>query len=124
MTTCLAALSVPLEGFLDGSVIEGLRLSEALELAVQGLICLGPWDDAAEWVSPGDAGRGHLFTPRSHNPDIVSGRKEKDPDSVYGCFPKWGRPSQRNNAINSPKFLLVGTRSYDGGGVSRDLVHS
>lgn len=41
VTTCLATLSVPLEGLLDGSVIEGLRRSEALEPTVQGIISLG-----------------------------------------------------------------------------------
>ncbi|KPM38481.1 hypothetical protein AK830_g8081 [Neonectria ditissima] len=41
VTTCLATLSVPLDGLLDGSVVEGLRRQEALELAVQGVIGLG-----------------------------------------------------------------------------------
>ncbi|KAK7424330.1 hypothetical protein QQX98_000598 [Neonectria punicea] len=41
VTTCLATLSVPLDGLLDGSVVEGLRREEALELAVQGIIGLG-----------------------------------------------------------------------------------
>lgn len=41
VTTCLATLSVPLDGILDGAVVEGLRRDDALELAVQGVIGLG-----------------------------------------------------------------------------------
>ncbi|KAH6897458.1 pyrroline-5-carboxylate reductase dimerization-domain-containing protein [Thelonectria olida] len=41
VTTCLATLSVPLDGILDGAVVEGLKRGEALDLAVQGVIGLG-----------------------------------------------------------------------------------
>ncbi|KAK0650668.1 Pyrroline-5-carboxylate reductase [Lasiodiplodia hormozganensis] len=41
MTACLAALSIPLEGLLDGSVAEGLRRADAMEIAVQGVQGLG-----------------------------------------------------------------------------------
>ncbi|KAF9636319.1 NADP oxidoreductase [Lasiodiplodia theobromae] len=41
MTACLAALSIPLEGLLDGSVAEGLRRADAMEIAVQGVNGLG-----------------------------------------------------------------------------------
>lgn len=41
MTACLAALSIPLEGLLDGSVAEGLRRSDAMEIAIQGVQGLG-----------------------------------------------------------------------------------
>lgn len=41
MTACLAALSVPVEGLLDGSVAEGLRRADAMEIAVQGIYGLG-----------------------------------------------------------------------------------
>ncbi|KAJ3532356.1 hypothetical protein NM208_g8302 [Fusarium decemcellulare] len=36
-TACLATLSIPLDGLLDGSVVEGLRRQDALELVVHGV---------------------------------------------------------------------------------------
>ncbi|OMP85198.1 Pyrroline-5-carboxylate reductase, partial [Diplodia seriata] len=41
MTACLATLSIPLEGLLDGSVAEGIRRADAMEIAVQGINGLG-----------------------------------------------------------------------------------
>lgn len=37
ITNCLASMSVPLEGLLDGSVVGGLRRGDAMDLAIQGL---------------------------------------------------------------------------------------
>ncbi|VUC28946.1 unnamed protein product [Clonostachys rosea] len=37
MTASLAAMSIPLEGLLDGSVVEGLKRQDAMEIAIQGL---------------------------------------------------------------------------------------
>ena len=37
ITNALAALSIPVEGLLDGSVVGGLRRSDAMELAIQGI---------------------------------------------------------------------------------------
>ncbi|EQB47319.1 pyrroline-5-carboxylate reductase [Colletotrichum gloeosporioides Cg-14] len=37
VTACLATISVPLDGLLDGAVAEGLKRSEARDLVVQGL---------------------------------------------------------------------------------------
>ncbi|KAM5356446.1 hypothetical protein ACJ41O_003092 [Fusarium nematophilum] len=36
-TACIATLSIPLDGLLDGSVAEGLRRQDALELATHGV---------------------------------------------------------------------------------------
>ncbi|CAG9983137.1 unnamed protein product [Clonostachys byssicola] len=41
VTACLATLTVPLDGLLDGSVIEGLPRRDALELMSQGIAGLG-----------------------------------------------------------------------------------
>lgn len=40
MTCCLAALSVPIEGLLDGSVAEGIRRPDGMEIAVQSIFGL------------------------------------------------------------------------------------
>ncbi|KAH8657943.1 pyrroline-5-carboxylate reductase [Xylariales sp. PMI_506] len=37
MTSCMAGLSVPFEGILDGSVVEGVRRPDAVEIAVQAV---------------------------------------------------------------------------------------
>lgn len=36
-TACLATLAIPLEGLLDGSVAQGLRRQDAMELVAQGV---------------------------------------------------------------------------------------
>lgn len=41
ITNCLASLSVPLEGLLDGAVVGGLRRNDAMELAIQGIMGFG-----------------------------------------------------------------------------------
>jgi pyrroline-5-carboxylate reductase len=41
VTACLATLTVPLDGLLDGSVIEGLPRRDAMELMSQGIAGLG-----------------------------------------------------------------------------------
>ncbi|VUC27708.1 unnamed protein product [Clonostachys rosea] len=41
VTSCLATLTVPLDGLLDGSVIEGLPRRDAMELMSQGIAGLG-----------------------------------------------------------------------------------
>jgi pyrroline-5-carboxylate reductase len=41
ITTCLASLTIPLDGLLDGAVVEGLPRHEAMKVATQGIIGLG-----------------------------------------------------------------------------------
>ncbi|KAK0368106.1 pyrroline-5-carboxylate reductase [Colletotrichum limetticola] len=41
VTTCIATLTVPLDGILDGSVIEGFRRQDALALVRQSVMGLG-----------------------------------------------------------------------------------
>ncbi|CAH0050385.1 unnamed protein product [Clonostachys solani] len=41
VTSCLATLTVPLDGLLDGSVIEGMPRRDAMELMSQGIAGLG-----------------------------------------------------------------------------------
>ncbi|KAJ4176883.1 hypothetical protein NW767_015297 [Fusarium falciforme] len=41
VTTCVATLTVPIDGILDGSVIEGFKRQDALELVTQGVVGLG-----------------------------------------------------------------------------------
>lgn len=41
VTTCLASLTVPLDGILDGAVVEGFKRQDALDLAAQSVVCLG-----------------------------------------------------------------------------------
>ncbi|KAM5370922.1 hypothetical protein ACJZ2D_008235 [Fusarium nematophilum] len=41
VTTCLATLTIPLDGLLDGSVVKGFRRTDAMDLVVQGVVGLG-----------------------------------------------------------------------------------
>lgn len=41
ITMCLASLTIPLDGLLDGAVVEGIPRHEAMELMTQGIIGLG-----------------------------------------------------------------------------------
>ncbi|KAJ3536767.1 hypothetical protein NM208_g6585 [Fusarium decemcellulare] len=41
VTTCVATLTVPIDGILDGSVVEGFKRQDALELVTQGVAGLG-----------------------------------------------------------------------------------
>lgn len=41
VTTCLASLTVPIDGILDGSVMEGFKRQDALDLVTQSVLGLG-----------------------------------------------------------------------------------